>query len=68
MRKAVRIVDTTLRDGEQCPGITFSIEDKIQLAALLDRAGVYEIEAGIYDAGTEGRNYIGRIMENRKKH
>lgn len=67
MRKAVRIVDTTLRDGEQCPGITFSIEDKIQLAALLDRAGVYEIEAGIYDAGTEGSNYIGRIMENRKK-
>lgn len=67
MRKAVRIVDTTLRDGEQCPGITFSIEDKIQLAALLDRAGIYEIEAGIYDAGTEGRNYIGRIMENRKK-
>lgn len=67
MRKAVRIVDTTLRDGEQCPGITFSIEDKIRLAALLDRAGVYEIEAGIYDSGTEGRNYIGRIMENRKK-
>ena len=67
MRKTVSIVDTTLRDGEQRPGITFSIEDKIRLAGLLDQAGVYEIEAGFYDAGMEGRDYIRRIMENRKK-
>lgn len=67
MRKTVSIVDTTLRDGEQRPGITFSIEDKIRLAALLDQAGVYEIEAGFYDAGMEGRDYIRRIMEKRKK-
>lgn len=67
MRKTVSIVDTTLRDGEQRPGITFSIEDKIRLAGLLDLAGVYEIEAGFYDAGMEGRDYIRRIMENRKK-
>ncbi|WP_342759053.1 homocitrate synthase [Kineothrix sedimenti] len=67
MRKAVSIVDTTLRDGEQCPGITFSAEDKIRLAVLLDRAGVYEIEAGIYDTGTEGHDYIRKIMQNRKK-
>ena len=67
MRKAVSMVDTTLRDGEQRPGITFSIEDKIRLAGLLDQAGVYEIEAGFYDAGMEGRDYIRRIMEKRKK-
>lgn len=66
MRKAIKLVDTTLRDGEQCPGVSFSADDKIRLAILLDQAGVYEIEAGIYDTGTEGRDYIRRIMERRK--
>lgn len=67
MRKAVEIVDTTLRDGEQCPGITFTVEEKLLLARLLDQAGVYEIEAGIYDAGTEGIDYIRRLMEQKKQ-
>ncbi|MEY8351730.1 homocitrate synthase [Lachnospiraceae bacterium 54-53] len=67
MGKMVGIVDTTLRDGEQRPGINFSIEDKIRLAALLDQAGVYEIEAGFYDAEMEGGDFIQRIMKNRKR-
>nr|WP_237560440.1 2-isopropylmalate synthase [Halolamina rubra] len=41
-----RIFDTTLRDGEQSPRTSFSYEDKREIAAALDSAGVDVIEAG----------------------
>jgi 2-isopropylmalate synthase len=40
------IFDTTLRDGEQCPGATMTHEEKLEVAALLDEMGVDVIEAG----------------------
>ena len=42
----IRIVDTTLRDGEQAAGVVFNKEDKKCISILLDQVGVYEIEAG----------------------
>jgi len=42
----VLIFDTTLRDGEQCPGATMTLEEKLQIADLLDTMGVDIIEAG----------------------
>ncbi len=42
----VFIFDTTLRDGEQCPGATMTLEEKLQVAELLDEMGVDIIEAG----------------------
>ncbi|PVE25385.1 2-isopropylmalate synthase [Microvirga sp. KLBC 81] len=42
----VLIFDTTLRDGEQCPGATMTLEEKLEVAALLDAMGVDVIEAG----------------------
>ena len=42
----VVIFDTTLRDGEQCPGATMTHEEKLEVAELLDRMGVDIIEAG----------------------
>ncbi|HEY8007339.1 MAG TPA: homocitrate synthase [Methylocella sp.] len=39
--------DTTLRDGEQAPGVSFTIDEKIAIARGLDAARVDEIEAGI---------------------
>lgn len=42
----VKIVDTTLRDGEQTPGVLFSLEEKLDIARQLNEAGVHYIEAG----------------------
>ena len=42
----VRIFDTTLRDGEQAPGCTMSLEEKLEIARQLHRLGVDIIEAG----------------------
>src|SRR6202166_5091652 len=42
----VIIFDTTLRDGEQCPGATMSFEEKLEVAEMLDDMGVDVIEAG----------------------
>jgi 2-isopropylmalate synthase len=42
----VRIFDTTLRDGEQTPGVSVTPEQKIQIAIKLDELGVDAIEAG----------------------
>jgi len=43
----VEIHDATLRDGEQTPGVVFSIDDKIKIATKLDEVGVERIEAGM---------------------
>jgi 2-isopropylmalate synthase len=42
----VIIFDTTLRDGEQSPGATMSLKEKIAVAQMLDAMGVDVIEAG----------------------
>ncbi len=46
MARSIEIYDTTLRDGAQGLGIHFSVEDKLRVAAELDRFGVTYIEGG----------------------
>ncbi len=61
------IFDTTLRDGEQCPGATMAFEDKLAVAALLDEMGVDIIEAGFPIASIgdfEAVSAIARQAEN----
>lgn len=60
------IVDTTLRDGEQCPGIVFSMEDKLSLASILDSLNIFEIEAGIPCMGGEEEECVREIVRRKK--
>jgi 2-isopropylmalate synthase len=45
-REKIYLFDTTLRDGQQTPGIDFSVEDKISIATMLDEFGLDYIEGG----------------------
>lgn len=59
--RAPLFIDVTLRDGEQAPGVAFSTREKVLIARLLDRAGVYQIEAGIPAMGEVEQEAIRRI-------
>jgi 2-isopropylmalate synthase len=52
-KNRVLIFDTTLRDGEQCPGATMTFEEKLEVADFLDEMGVDIIEAG-FPIASEG--------------
>ena len=65
----VVIFDTTLRDGEQCPGATMTLEEKLEVAELLDEMGVDIIEAGFPIASNgdfEAVSEIARAREERR--
>ncbi|MCS7139395.1 MAG: 2-isopropylmalate synthase [Candidatus Nezhaarchaeota archaeon] len=49
----VRIFDTTLREGEQTPGVVFKIDEKLEIARQLDKLGVDTIEAGFPSSSEE---------------
>ena len=44
--KKIKIFDTTLRDGEQSPGASMTLEEKLRIAEVLEEMGVDVIEAG----------------------
>ena len=44
--ETVKIFDTTLRDGEQSPGISLDVSEKLEIAEQLARLGVDVVEAG----------------------
>jgi len=66
MKEYRRIIDTTLRDGEQSPGIALGMDDKIKIAKMLDNIGVYEIEAGIPCLGGNEAEIIREIVNKTK--
>ena len=63
----VYIFDTTLRDGEQSPGASMTLEEKVQIAELLDAMGVDVIEAGFPIASNgdfESVSEVAKLMKN----
>ena len=59
----VVIFDTTLRDGEQSPGATMTLEEKLQVAEVLDTMGVDIIEAGFPIASDGDFEAVSKIAE-----
>ena len=61
----VQIFDTTLRDGEQSPGATMNVEEKVVIARQLEKLGVDVIEAG-FAASSRRRLRVGRAASPRR--
>ncbi|QJE73520.1 2-isopropylmalate synthase [Aerophototrophica crusticola] len=63
----VIIFDTTLRDGEQAPGCSMNLEEKLRIATVLEEMGVDVIEAGFPIASNgdfEAVREVGRLVKN----
>ncbi|MDR1672021.1 MAG: homocitrate synthase [Bacteroidales bacterium] len=61
----IKLIDTTLRDGEQAPGVVFFEKEKLRLALMLDDIGIDEIEAGIPAMGERECGIIRKIAQQR---
>ena len=59
----IRIFDTTLRDGEQAPGIALTVDEKIKIAQKLDELGVDTIEMGFPTVSEGERKAAKRMVE-----
>ncbi|TMV01583.1 citramalate synthase [Brucella haematophila] len=66
-RERIYIYDTTLRDGQQTPGIDFSVEDKKSIVALLEELGVDYVEGGYPGANPTDTTFFKRRQTSRSK-
>ena len=63
MHKHIQIFDTTLRDGEQTPGVSLTADDKLVVARQLDKLGVDIIEAGFPISSKGEKKSVRRIAD-----
>jgi len=61
----ITIYDTTLRDGSQTEGISFSVNDKVKITEKLDELGVHYIEGGWPGSNPKDQEYF-KLMKGRK--
>ena len=66
-KKQIKIYDTTLRDGEQTIGVSFNKFEKLEIALMLDEAGVDRIEAGMPVVSKEDLKAVQLIVRNVSK-
>ena len=59
----IEVFDTTLRDGEQTPGLSFSFEDKLRIAEALSDLGVSMIEAGFPVSSKEEKQTVREVQK-----
>jgi 2-isopropylmalate synthase len=63
MSREIKIYDTTLRDGTQGEGVTFSMEDKIRIAQRLDALGIHYIEGGWPGSNPKDLRFFKRVQD-----
>jgi len=68
MRRLITIYDTTLRDGTQGEGVSFSGEDKVRLATRLDALGIHYIEGGWPGSNPKDLRFFRRMQDVALKH
>ena len=68
MRRLIKIYDTTLRDGTQGEGVSFSMEDKVRLASRLDALGIHYIEGGWPGSNPKDLRFFARMQDVTLKH
>lgn len=62
-RKRIRIFDSTLRDGAQAEGISFTVDDKLRIVHQLDELGIDYIEAGNPGSNQKDLEFFERVQE-----
>ena len=68
METRIYTYDSTLRDGEQCEGITLSLEDKLRIARRLDDFGIDYIEGGFPGSNPKDIAFFERMRQAPLKH
>jgi 2-isopropylmalate synthase len=66
--RSVQIYDTTLRDGAQAEGISFSCEDKVKIALSLDKMGFHYIEGGWPGSNPKDLDFFNSIRAHNLKN
>src|SRR5688572_20457486 len=61
--REIKLYDTTLRDGTQGEGITFSMEDKVRIAQRLDSLGIHYIEGGWPGSNPKDLRFFKRVQD-----
>src|SRR5262245_18424270 len=62
MAREIKIYDTTLRDGTQGEGVSFSMEDKVRIAQRLDSLGIHYIEGGWPGSNPKDLRFFKRVQ------
>ncbi|WP_018687466.1 citramalate synthase [Ahrensia kielensis] len=66
-KQRIYLFDTTLRDGQQTPGVDFSVEDKINVANMLDAFGIDYIEGGYPGANPTDTDFFTKKRTQKAK-
>lgn len=63
IEQPIEVLDTTLREGEQPPGVVFSPDQKLEIAAALDAFGIHWLSVGFPAVSAEERETARRLVE-----